>query len=478
MDGGRRARRAAVIGGSLAGLCAARVLADHFEGVTVVERDAYPDGARDRPGCPQGRHVHALLARGRRELETLFPGFDQAMLARGALDLDFGLDFAALRIPGWAPREPSSLRLLFASRSLIDAVLRDFLRRHSNVAFLERSEAVELLAAGSARGDAAVVRGVEVRPRDGGRLALEADLVVDASGRASKVASWLRALGLQPPRETVVDSFAGYSTRWYRMPDAARWPQEWWWKGIWIDAAPPEHLSAGVLFPVEGRRWIATVASAGRRYPPSDEVGFREWIERLRSPLMAEALRLAEPISPVYGARAMANRFRHFEAWRVPLDGFVAIGDAVCAFNPVYGQGMTTAAACAAILRDVLERRGPGHPHFARDVFRAQARLLRDPWAFATGADLQVPESVGDRPLAAKLVGPYMESLFRSAWDDRVLRDRLVEVLNLVRPASDLFTLGTLARVARGALERRLGLAGIASAIPPRPPVGEATPAP
>src|SRR5207244_2456832 len=140
--------------------------------------------------------------------------------------------------------------------------------------------------------------------------------------RGSQAPDWLRALGLEPPANTVVDSLSGYATRWYREPEPARWPAEWWWKGIWVDPHEPEHMTAGVLFPVEGGRWIVTIAGIAGHYPPSDEAGFGAALARLRSPIIAHAVQLAEPISPVYSNRAMANRFRPFGRWPERLDGF------------------------------------------------------------------------------------------------------------------------------------------------------------
>jgi 2-polyprenyl-6-methoxyphenol hydroxylase-like FAD-dependent oxidoreductase len=447
-------QRAVVIGGSIAGLCAARVLADWFDAVTVLDRDGYPAGTVERAGVPQSRHVHALLARGRRELERLFPGFDARMRAAGAHEVDFGWDFAALRADGWAPRERTGITTLFASRTLLETTVRDLLRRVPRVALVERAAVTGLVADGDG---ARRVRGVRVHRRDGGAdEELHADLVVDASGRTSRSAEWLRAMGLEPPAETVVDSFGGYATRWYRAPDPARAPREWWWKGIWIDPKAPEHMTAGVLFPVEDGRWIVTIAGISRNYPPADEDGFGLALARLRSPLIARAVALAEPISPVHCHRAMANRFRHYERWPARLDGFIAVGDSVCAFNPVYGQGMTTAAVAATILAACVDRVGPTSPALPREFFHAQGRFLRDPWGLATGADFHFPATEGVRPPLFALFNRYTDALFAAAGDDVEIRRMLFEVFNMLEPPSRLFELAMLRRVALGSLRRML----------------------
>jgi 2-polyprenyl-6-methoxyphenol hydroxylase-like FAD-dependent oxidoreductase len=463
-----KAGHAVVVGGSISGLCAGRVLSDFFDRVTVVDRDAYPSGVEDRPGVSQGRHVHALLARGLAELDRLFPGFEKRLLDGGAVDIDFGLDFAALRLFGWAPRVPIGLRLLFASRALIETTIRRLFSTLPNVELVERTTVTGLVVAD---GESRHVTGVHISSPDAGRGSeLAADLVVDASGRGSKAPEWLRAIGLEPPAETTVDSLAGYSTRWFAAPDPSRWPKHWWWKGIWIDPKIPDELQAGVLFPVEGRRWIVTLGGLGGQYPPTDEEGFTRTLATLRSPILAEAVSLATPISPIYGNRAMANRLRHYESWKARLPRFLAVADSVCAFNPVYGQGMTTAAICAGVLEECLGKYGPSHPELASRFFRAQARAESGAWEIATGADFMIRQTVGVRPLASRFSVPYFQSLFETAMDDMVLLRRFIEVVNMMRPPSSLFTPAMIARVAGGALRRRFAGANAGRAISAMPP--------
>src|SRR6266851_7119298 len=157
-------RNAIVIGGSMAGLCAARVLSEFYDKVIVLDRDAYPSGMHERAGVPQSRHVHALLMRGRLELDRLFPGFEQSMLARGAIEINFGRDFAALRPDGWSARRPNKITTLFASRVLIEETVRELLRKLPNVELIERAEAVGFE---TSRTDALRVTGVKASPRDG-----------------------------------------------------------------------------------------------------------------------------------------------------------------------------------------------------------------------------------------------------------------------------------------------------------------------
>jgi len=443
---------AIVMGGSMAGLCAARVLSKFYDKVTVIDRDAYPVGAHERPGVPQSRHVHALLMRGRLELDGLFPGFEDTMLQRGAIDINFGRDFAALRRDGWAERRPNSITTLFASRVLIEETVRELLRRIPNVELIERAEAVGFE---TVRGDALRVAGVRVNPRDGGAaFTLNGNLIVDASGRTTKVPSWIEAMGLPLPPETVVDSHTGYASRWFKANPERR-PKEWWWKGIWIDPVVESFSTAGVLFPVEGNRFIVSLAGIGGHYPPNDEAGFTAKLAQLRSPIISEEVALAEPMSQVYSYRQMANRWRHYDKWAARLDGFVALGDSSCAFNPVYGQGMTSGALSALMLGECLDKNGINDVEIPRKFFAAQARFQAEPWGLATASDFRVPGTEGKRPLMSRVMDPLLGKMFQVANDDPAIGERIGEVINMMKPPSALFESSMLKLIAK-AWSRRL----------------------
>ncbi len=458
---------AVVIGGSMAGLCTARILSAHFDTVTVLDRDTCPDGAFERAGVPQSRHVHALLVRGRQELNRLFPGFDTLMLERGAHEIDFGSDFATLRSWGWERCHPTGMITLFASRNLIEATVRELFHKLPNVDLREQTSVTGLGMTATGRPH---IDTVYVVPRAAGEpTSIQADLVVDASGRASKAPDWLQELGITPPHETIVNAHTGYSSRWYQAPDQL--PKEWWWKGIWLDLKLPEQPLAGVLFPVEHNRWIVTLAGVSKHYPPKDEDEFTAALSQLRSPVLADAVRVAKPISSVYAYRKMANRFRRYEKWTARVDGFIAVGDSTCAFNPVYGQGMTTGTLSAGTLDECLKKYGPTHPELSRHFFKAQARVQAAPWGLATGADFSLPETEGDRPRSARIVGPYMNALFMAAIEDMTLRHHVGEVLQMLKPPSSFFTPAVMGRIAKGVFRRWLQNKSEQSVPPALPPL-------
>ena len=459
-------QHAIVIGGSMAGLCAARVLSGFYDKVTVIDRDAYPAGAHERPGVPQSRHVHALLARGRIELDRLFPGFEKTMLERGAIEINFGSDFATLRPNGWAIRRPNLITTLFASRVLIEATIRELIRGLSNVELIERTDAIGFE---TKRSDSLRVTGVKVSPRDSGApYTLTGDLIVDASGRSTKCPAWIEAMGLPMPAETVVDSHTGYASRWYKVNPASR-PKDWWWKGIWIDPIAANFSTAGVMFPVEGDRMIVTMAGIGGHYPPSDDDEFTARLGQLRSPIIASEVALAEPISKVYSYRQMANRWRHYEKWNARLDGFVALGDSTCAFNPVYGQGMTSGALSALILGECLKNNSDV-VELPRKFFAAQARFQAEPWGLATGADFRIAGTEGTRPMISRVLDPIIGRMFEVANDDPNIGERIGEVINMIKPPSALFEMSTLAMIAKAWGRRMIKgrpLPGLATPMPP-----------
>ncbi|WP_437688204.1 FAD-dependent oxidoreductase [Sorangium sp. So ce176] len=459
--------RAIVIGGSIAGMCSARVLCDFFDEVVILDRDQFPAEIAPRPGVPQSRHTHVLLTRGEQELEALFPGFTAAMMAAGALRFDVGTGMAVRRVFGWQTVGPTGRELLWASRDLFEGTIRSLMRQQTKVRVREGSQ---VLALRSTAGERPRIKGVLLRD-DAAEQELEADLVVDASGRHTRAEQWLTELGLPAPKTQSVDSRAGYASRFYKVPPPERRPSDWWWKGLWVEAEPDRPRGA-VVFPIEGDRWLVTASGFSGSYPPTDEQGFLEHLASLSSPIVARAVALAEPISPIYGNRSMANVSRAYDSWEIQLPGFVAVGDAACAFNPVYGQGMSTSTVSAVILRDVLRRHGPG-AGFEPAFFQQQARFLRSVWDFATRSDFRWPGTVGERPRTPAIIGAYAKLAIESAHHDSAIRRHLFPAFDLTGSAALLFEPLFVGKVLLSAGQRRLRQRLLGA-----PPVSEAPPVP
>jgi len=460
--------RAIVIGSSLAGMCAARVLVDHYDDVLILERDSIPEGIEHRAGVPQSKHAHVLLSRGQRELDGFFPGFSAALHDAGAPYLDPGVHIATRREPGWQTVGPSGEKAFCCSRVLLEFTVRRLLReRHTNVRIEERTQVLGLLrdAAG-----ARAIRGVRVRDADKERLDLHADLVVDASGRSSHADAWLSELGVEPPTCERVDAHAGYASRLYQAPEHP--PASWWWKALWIEWEPPHLPRGAVIFPLENNQWYVTAAGIGDNRPPIDVAGFEAFLKTVSTPVLADAVALATPLSEVAGSRSLSNVFRRYDRWSEQLPGFIAMGDSVCAFNPIYGQGMSSAAACAATLREVLSTHSPSDADFAAHFFRAQGKFLKGVWTMSTGADFRWPGTAGKRPRRIPLLSDYLTLAMQRLHSDAGLRRRAGPVFNLTAPLTRFLEPSFIAHVllsaARARVEARVRTP---TGVPDAPPV-------
>jgi 2-polyprenyl-6-methoxyphenol hydroxylase-like FAD-dependent oxidoreductase len=450
-------RQALVIGSGMSGLFAARVLADHFEQVTILDRDTLTDSLEARPGVPQGRHVHGLLLRGLRILEQLFPGISSELEAAGAQRIDWINDLAFHTVYGVLPRFTSEYQVLTCSRPLLEATARRRLTAHPRVRFLARCEATGLLSDPEKNR----VTGVRLRARDpeahalGAEEELAADLVVDASGRDSHVLDWLAALGYEQPPVETIDGKLGYATRYYRRPQ----PSQADWKVLALLNSWPQIRRGGIVMPIEGDRWIVTVAGIGDDHPPTDEAGFLAFLEGMTTPLLAEAVRQAEPVSTIYGFQRMENRWRHFERLARWPEGFLAVGDAVCQLNPYYGQGMAVAALTALTLDKTLRESAGDQPALARRFQKALAKVFAAPWLMATSEDLRSPFTEGGASggAASRVMYGYFDGVKRAIAHDKSALRIFVEVTHLLKPASAMFHPAMVTAVLRQSVGTRSG---------------------
>ncbi|UQI44805.1 FAD-dependent monooxygenase [Streptomyces sp. HU2014] len=435
--------RAVVLGGGMAGLLAAAVLVRHVDEVVVVDRDRMPEGPLPRKGLPQARHAHLLMSGGARAVESLLPGTLDGWVSAGARRLALPTGLVALGPGGWFPRWPGTQYLLACTRDLLDLVVRARVLALPGIVLREGTEAVALL------GDVRRVTGVRVRDAGtGAGGTLEADLVVDASGRGSRAARRLTELGLPVVHEETVDSGLVYATRIFQAPpESERFPV------VSVQADPRRRRpgQGAVLVPVEGGRWLVTT-SGTRGGEPSGEAGeFEPFLRALRDPLIADLVARAEPLTDVALTRSTVNRRRFFERLPAPPDGFVALGDALATFNPVYGQGLSVAAQSAVVLRDTLALRSVRAPGLAPDLQRRVARAASGPWDLATGEDINYPGAIGAPPPAAtRLLRGYVQRLMRTATGDPVVLKALMDVMTLSAPMTELLRPSVALCVARG----------------------------
>ncbi|MFF4325264.1 NAD(P)/FAD-dependent oxidoreductase [Streptomyces sp. NPDC001591] len=416
-------RHAVVIGGSLSGLLAAAVLAEHAS-VTVIDADLLPEGPAPRRGLPQARHTHVLWSGGARAIERILPGLTDAWTGAGALRRSLPTDLVTKTAQGWIPRWGEKQFNISCSRDLLDSVLRARVRALPGVTVLEQGRVRAL------EGSAARITGVRVdMPGERGRL-VTADLVVDASGRGSRAPVWLEELGVPGIRQAEVDSGLVYATRIFEAPagaHAAGFPIV----NVQSDPRVPVPGQTATIVPIEGGRWQATLSGTRGGQPTGDPDLFIPFAKGIRDPVVGELLEGRTPLTDVAVTPGTANRRVFFERARLP-DGFFAVGDSVATFNPLYGQGMSVAAQSLLAVRGLLRARGLGHPGIGRAAQRAIAPAVSTAWELATSQDILYPGATGTRLRpGAGLVSLYVNRLMTGATTDETLTGELFHVITM-----------------------------------------------
>jgi 2-polyprenyl-6-methoxyphenol hydroxylase-like FAD-dependent oxidoreductase len=429
-----------VIGASVAGLLAARALADAYERVTIVERDELPTVGEGRRAVPQGRHAHVLLASGLSAIEELLPGTTDELLEAGARHCE-SLREIRLVISGHELcRAARGADVLLASRPLIEGHIRRRVVARENVTVRERCDAAELITAPDRRR----VSGVRIRARDGnrGEQVCDADLTVAAGGRSARLPAMLEALGYSRPEEERLPIDLLYASRRLRLQHGAL-PGV---RIVGIGARPG--LPRGLMLVEQEDHWILTTSGYGAaHHPPTDERGYLEFVASVAPPDVLAAIRGAEPLGEIVTHGFPANQRRRYDRLKRFPDGLLAIGDAISSFNPLYGQGMSVAALEAIELRRCLER---GDRRLARRFFRAAGRVAGPAWELAVGGDLALPEIDGDRPAMLRLTNAYVERLLRAAEQDPVVAAAFNDVADLLAPPPSIMRPKVLWRVLRG----------------------------
>ncbi|MGO9935977.1 MAG: FAD-dependent oxidoreductase [Steroidobacteraceae bacterium] len=426
-------RTAVVIGAGMGGLTAAAALCEFFSRVIVVERDELPAQAAPRPSVGQGRHPHLLLVGGLRALEQLFPGFGDDLAAAGAVRYQVGLDIR-LESPEFHPypQRDFGLHSYAMSRPLIEAVARRRLAQLSNVTVRPQCRVLDIIAAGD--GDGA--HGLHIDNRDTGTETLAADLVVDASGRGVPTLAFLKACGQALPQETSIGIDVTYATATFAIPDSA--PADW--KILAVMGDPRGNRSGGGVFPLEGRRWMVTAAAAHGGKPPGDPDGFMRYVQQIRTATMYDAIRLAERIGDIERFVFPESVRRHFERLQTFPRGLLPIGDAICHFNPIFGQGMSVAAIEACELRKLLRSLSAQDDPLARlalPFFAAITPVVDAPWG-AANLDFAYPQTRGVRPQGFEDTLKFTAALTRLGARDPATHKLTTEIQHFLR-SSDAY---------------------------------------
>ena len=429
---------AVVIGASIAGLLAARALSEAFSLVTVFDRDVLPDEPGIRRGAPQGRQAHALLARGAAALDQLFPGFVAEMIASGAVAGDPQRDFRWYLDGYLLCPAASGLTNIALTRPLIESLIRARTAALDGVRIVG-SSVVGGLVMGEGR-----ITGVRVAKGDAGtEESVPADLVVDAAGRGSRAHVWLRELGYSEPPMSGVRTDVVYVSRHYR-----REPHHLDGRIGAAIVGFPGHPRGAAVIRQEGEQFVVLLCGILGEDPPTDDEGMLAFAESLPAPDVADVLRSAKPLDDAAKMRYPASQWHHYEKVARHPDGFLVTGDALCNFNPVYGQGMTIAALEALTLKRLLTE-GPGD--LPRRFYAAMTKTLSQAWSLSVGADLRFPQVEGKRTKADRLVNRYLDRYRIAASADPVLGTAFLRVTNMIDPPTRLMAGGHVLRVFRSA---------------------------
>jgi 2-polyprenyl-6-methoxyphenol hydroxylase-like FAD-dependent oxidoreductase len=424
-------KRAVVIGAGMSGLTAAAALANRFDQIVVLERDTLPSEPTFRAGTPQARHVHGLLLSGQRALSELFPGFEQDLARAGAVPLRAGLDVRVER-PGYDPFPQRDLGWsgYAASRPTIERAVRRRVESHANTMLRQRCRVTEVMTSP----DGTVVTGIRCENDTGTSETITADLVVDASGRGALTLALLDSIGRPLPEETTIGIDLGYATCIFSIPDDASTD----WKGVMTFGQAPHNSRGGLMLPLEGNRWMATIGGRHGNVPPGDAEGFLTYAKALRTPTIYNAIKHAKRLDGVARYGFPESVRRHFER----LDGFprglLPIGDAICRFNPVYGQGMSVAALEACLLKRLLKESGEAADpiaELASTFFKEMQTLIETPWSVAV-LDFAFPETHGQRPADFEATLKFGIALTRLAAEDPAVHKLTLEVQHLLKPLS------------------------------------------
>ncbi|MEU9112682.1 FAD-dependent monooxygenase [Streptomyces sp. NPDC048483] len=440
--------KAVVIGGGYAGLVTARVLADHFSEVVILEQDPMDEHTGTRPHVPQGYHAHAMLAKGAEVLEKYFPGLRAELQDIGAPVFDYGEHISFLLPAGFAPRQRTGVEVQTFTRDELERRLRGKVLALPEVTLLPSTRCDGLRMAGPGTVDRVQYRteGAE-QPTE-----LAADLVVNTSGRASALDNWLTEMGLPVPEKRVVKAKITYTSMNFDRSEKST-PD---FNVAYQMTFAPHTPRGGVLLAVERSRWTCSLFGFEDQLPPTENSAYLDFAKSLNNPHLAEQIEGRSGQEATYRYTNVNNQWRLYHKMKAWPDRLIAIGDAVCVFNPVYGQGLTVAAMEADLLHRTLGKHralGTGLDGLSRGFQRAVARIVLTPWTLSSNSDLMW--NPDRRPVMARIAHWYNKHLFEVSVRDARVWSRFARVANMVAAPTVLFHPAVVAKVMSQALTSR-----------------------
>jgi 2-polyprenyl-6-methoxyphenol hydroxylase-like FAD-dependent oxidoreductase len=433
-------KRAIVVGAGLGGLSAARVLSDYFDEVMILDRDELPDDAIPRPGVPQGKHAHLLLAGGLKALVNLFPDLGNELMRAGAEPIDPGFDIL-IEDSGrdiW-PKIKFGRSTYSMTRPLIERVLRRYVERIGNIKVRGGCRAHNIISGSKAR----AATGIQFQMVDGSRETLKSDLIVDASGNGSLTVEFLKSTGRRPPEETSIGVNIRYASALFERSHICDD-----YKIVSSLPSAREETRGGVIVAAENDINQVVLAGRGKDIPPIDGTEFLRYARQLRTATVYNAIKDAKRLTEITPFSFPESRWRHFAQVPDFPRGVLPMGDAICRFNPVYGQGMTVASKEANMLSDLLQTLDGDSLATLAPTFLTEAEtLIAHPWAMSAIPDFIHPETIGERPDDLENRLNFQKALDRLAVRDLKIYELLIEVMHLLKPPTLLEDPSIIGRV-------------------------------
>lgn len=431
-------QHAIVLGGSLTGLLAARVLSQYYTQVIIIEKDTVHREPEARKGQPQTKHLHGLLPSGLHIMSRYFAGLLDEITSYGAKVFDFAESMNWFCYGGFRKSFPIDIKTVSISRPLLEHIIRERVLALSNVKLVDNTIAKHLTT-----DDKQKVTGVVTEEKVSGRTeSIPADLIIDSTGRGSRALQWLRELGYAEIEVSEVKVNVGYTTRMYKRDPGDPRGEKW---TAYTPEAPAETRFGGA-FPIEGDKWMVTVGGWHGDHAPAENPGYLEFVKSLPNPDIYDIVTKNEAASQFVQYKFPLSLRRHYEKLRRFPVGFLVLGDAISSFNPIYGQGMSSASLQVEVLDKILAD-NVREKDLARVFFKRSKKIIDNIWGLATGEDFRYPQTIGSRPVGINLINKYVAKVHRATTKDEAVCGAFLKVMGLLKPPASLFHPKTLWKV-------------------------------
>ncbi|MFK0570388.1 FAD-dependent monooxygenase [Endozoicomonas sp.] len=439
-------QRAIVIGGSVAGLMAAKTLSPFFKEVIILEKDPLDSDSGLHKGAGQGSHSHVLLPSGIELLEQLFgtPRFN--LREYGIYPADAAEELKWFQFGVWKKRFHSGVDMGWCHRSQFEWQVRQTVISVSNIQLQTGSRVLGLVVSEDGRR----IKGVHYQAtlnKDATQM-LEADLIIDAAGRGTHTPKWLSEASIASVTEDEVRAQISYTTRKFQIPESLTDSLDW--KVLAIYPEPPNVKRGGMIYPLGNGEWMTTLVGFNGEVATLEMAGFMDYAQSLPQPDLYEVLKQGTPIGEPLNYRIPGSLWRRYDRIKQWPGNFLVVGDAVCSFNPIYGQGVTMALKDLQKLKVLLEQQETDFT--PATMARLQKQIGQGkiiPWLMAASPDFMYPGTRGKKPVGISMMNSYIKTIMKLAGKDQDIHQRFIETFTFLKSPMVLMTPGIISKVIR-----------------------------